>query len=306
MTGAVDYRTELKESIRGKVLCDDKCDRYTSIGVGGKADAVIFPENRDELNTVVSYLRTRSIPFLPVGNWTNLIVKDAGFRGALISLKGLQDVRLEAGVEDTVYIHAEAGANLTALVNLAIRESLTGMEFCAGIPGSVGGALRMNAGAFGREIKDILSRITLLDESGHFRELSVDALSFSYRNLALPDGAFIVEASFSLRRGRGEEITAAIADILDLRKKKHPLEFKNAGSIFKNPKGLPAGQIIDELGLKGVQIGDARISERHGNFIVNVGHAQARDILALIDMIRERVKREKGITLETEVKIVGE
>ena len=306
MTGPEDYREELKELIRGKVLCDEELDRHTSIGVGGKADALIFPRNREELQVVVSHLLARSVPFLPVGNWTNLIVTDAGFRGALISLKNLQDLRVEETAGDEVYVHAGAGVNLAEIVSLAVKESLAGMEFCAGIPGSVGGALRMNAGAFGREMKDILSGLTILDKSGVFRNLSADDLSFSYRNLSLPDGAVIAGASFLLRKGKREEIAAKIAQIVELRKERHPLEFRNAGSIFKNPKGIPAGRIIDEMGLKGMQIGGARISERHGNFIVNVGHARARDILTLIDVIRDRVKKERGIILETEVRIIGE
>lgn len=306
MTKVPDYRLNLKNMIRGEVLLDEELRRHTSIGVGGEADCLILPENREELRAAVLYLLAQGIPFIPVGNWTNLIVRDAGYRGALISTKGLRDLQMEEKAGALVCIHAGAGMSLMELVNLTMRESLSGMEFCAGIPGSIGGAVCMNAGAFGREMKDILSRITVLNGSGTFRDLPADELSFSYRNLALPEGTVITGASLLTTRGNKQEISAMIGEIIELRKKKHPLDLRNAGSIFKNPKGLPAGRIIEELGLKGMQVGGAKISEKHGNFIVNVGDARADDILALIDIVQKRVREERGITLETEVRIIGD
>ncbi|PIP07221.1 MAG: UDP-N-acetylenolpyruvoylglucosamine reductase [Syntrophobacterales bacterium CG_4_8_14_3_um_filter_49_14] len=300
------FREELKNMILGQVLFDEPTDRYTSIGVGGKADVMILPQATEELIRVVSYLQDHQVSFIAVGNWTNLIVKDGGYRGAIICLKGLHEISVEDKENDMVSVYAEAGVALGEIVNLSANEAFGGIEFCAGIPGSVGGGIRMNAGAYGSEIKDILEWVNLLERGGKILKVRRDDLDFAYRNLNLPEGSVITGASFLLRRGKREEIRERITETLGLRKKKHPLGYRSAGSIFKNPRGIPAGQLIDEIGLKGARIGDAKISEKHGNFIVNLGHAKAADVLALIEMVKERVLKEKGITLEVEVMIVGD
>jgi UDP-N-acetylmuramate dehydrogenase len=300
------FREELKNMTSGTILFDEPTDRYTSIGVGGKADVIILPQATEELIRVVSYLQDHQVSFMPVGNWTNLIVKDGGYRGAIICLKGLNEISVEDRERDMVSIYAEAGVALGEIVNLSANEAFSGIEFCAGIPGSVGGGIRMNAGAYGSEIKDVLEWVSLLERGGKIFKVRRDDLDCAYRNLKLPEGSVITGASFLLRRGKREEIRERITEILGLRKKKHPLGYRSAGSIFKNPLNIPAGQLIDEIGLKGARIGDAKISEKHGNFIVNLGHAKAADVLALIEMVKERVLKEKGITLEVEVIIVGD
>lgn len=289
----------------GKVLFDEPLDRYTSMGVGGKADIMVFPENAEEIVKIVAYFREWEIPFIPVGNWTNLIVMDAGYRGAVISLKGLHTVTLSEKSPGGISLQAGAGVALSEFVGIALREALTGMEFCAGIPGSIGGAVKMNAGAFGREIKDVLTAITLINGGGNAVELKKENLVFSYRNLALPENSIITGASFLLSKGKKKDVEETVAAFLRIRREKHPLEHRSAGSIFKNPAGAPAGRIIDELGLKGARVGDAQISEMHANFIVNRGHATAGDIIALIDMVRRKAQEEKGIDLEPEVRIIG-
>jgi UDP-N-acetylmuramate dehydrogenase len=205
-----------------------------------------------------------------------------------------------------ILVKAEAGVLLSELVNLSVRESLTGMEFCAGIPGSVGGAVRMNAGAYGSEIKDIVAVVRLFDPSEGFRTANRDTLSFSYRNLDLPFETIIIGAVFRMQRGDTEGIAGRVREILAGRREKHPLEFPNAGSVFKNPRGIPAGRLIEEAGLKGIRTGDAQISEKHGNFIVNRGHATAGEILFLIALVQQRVFEATGHALETEVRIIGE
>ena len=187
-----------------------------------------------------------------------------------------------------------------------MREALTGMEFCAGIPGSVGGAIRMNAGAYGGEIKDIVESANLLDASGGIRAAARDKLPFAYRTLDLPAETIIIGAAIRLRRGETEKIAGRVREIIGIRKEKHPLEFRNAGSVFKNLRDCPAGRLIEEAGLKGIRIGDAQVSEKHANFIVNRGHATAADILRLVALIQQRVLEKTGRTLETEVKIIGE
>ncbi|MCG6533706.1 MAG: UDP-N-acetylmuramate dehydrogenase [Syntrophales bacterium LBB04] len=300
-------RQKLRNMVSGKILFDEPMSRHTSMGVGGIADAVVWPERTEELSRIIRFLRQFQIPFIPIGNGTNLIVKDGGYNGTVISMLGLNSISLTERGHEQVLLHAGAGATLSEIVLLTEKRSLSGMEFCAGIPGSVGGAVKMNAGAWGNEIKNIVETVELMIKSGEILESKKDDLKFTYRNLDIAEGTIIVGASFLLARGIDEKVHARINEILGKRKNKHPLEYRNAGSIFKNPNGgIPAGRIIDELGLKGIQIGSARISEKHGNFIVNLGNAKASDIIALIDMIKAKVNKERGIMLQTEVMIVGE
>jgi len=300
-------REKLRNMVSGKVLFDEPMSRHTSIGVGGIADAVVWPERSEELSRIIHFLWQFQIPFIPIGNGTNLIVKDGGYKGTVISMQGLNSISLVERGPEQVLLHAGAGATLSEIVLLSEKRSLSGMEFCAGIPGSVGGAVKMNAGAWGNEIKDVVETVGLMIISGEILDSKKDDLKFVYRNLDISEGTIIVDASFLLARGVEEQIHARINEILGKRKNKHPLEYRNAGSIFKNPnRGIPAGRIIDELGLKGIQIGSAKISEKHGNFIVNLGNAKASDIIALIDMIKTKVNKERGIMLQTEVMIVGE
>jgi UDP-N-acetylmuramate dehydrogenase len=300
------FRQTLESMVSGKVLFDEPTERHTSIGAGGKTDALVFPQSVDELRHIISYLRRCEIPFIPVGNWTNLIVKDGGYRGVIISFQCINHVTLTERNTDQVLINAEAGASLSDIVRLSAGKSLTGMEFCAGIPGSVGGAVRMNAGAYGNEIKDVVNTVNIMNMAGNILEFKREALKFEYRNLEFPEEAVIVSATFLLSKGIKKKIQERIHEILKIRKEKHPLEHRNAGSIFKNPKGLTAGQVIDALGFKGIRIGGAKISEKHGNFIINTGKAKARDILVLMDMVIKKAREEKGIHLEPEVRIIGE
>ncbi|MCE5265640.1 MAG: UDP-N-acetylmuramate dehydrogenase [Deltaproteobacteria bacterium] len=306
MSADEPLRRELRRRMAGEVLFDEPAARHTSIGVGGKIDLLLFPENTGELKAVVSLLRERRVPFLPVGNWTNLIVRDGGYRGALLSLARIRVLRCRDEGEKGFLLSAGAGCPLAELVNRAIREAAAGLEFCAGIPGSVGGAVRMNAGAYGGEIGHVVESIALLDVSGEIRDVARKELSFSYRNLDLPVESIIIGAAFRLRRGEAEKIAGRVREIIGLRREKHPLEYPNAGSIFKNPRECPAGRLIEAAGLKGHRIGDAQVSEKHGNFMVNRGAATATDLCRLIAAVQERVLIESGHALETEVKIIGE
>jgi len=300
-------RNKLHDIVSGKVLFDEPMSRHTSMRVGGPADALIFPGSMEELGRVFKILQYCAIPFIPIGNGTNLVVRDGGYRGAVISLKDIKNMRVMERGGGQVAIYAYAGIALSEMVLLAAEKALTGMEFCAGIPGSIGGAVRMNAGAYGSEMKDAIESVELMNGTGEIREYKTNMLKFSYRNLDIPENAIITGASFLLHRGIKKQIQDRITEIMGMRKAKHPLEHHNAGSVFRNPPGgIPAGRIIDELGLKGTQIGGAKISEKHGNFIVNVGNAQARDITALIDIVKKKVKEGRGIDLETEIKIIGE
>jgi UDP-N-acetylmuramate dehydrogenase len=301
-----EWKKELREFVRGKVLFDECMDRHTSIGVGGRADALVFPESVAELGKLVALLRAEGVPVFFLGNGTNLIVRDDGFRGVVVSTKNLRSVRLEERGGDRGASHAAAGASLAEVVALSAREGLAGMEFCAGIPGSVGGGVRMNAGAYGSELKDVIESVDLLNGEGNIKSCARESLQFQYRSLALPEGACIAGGVFVLARGDRAAIEDRVREILRTRTGKHPLEYRNAGSVFKNPKGMPAGKLIDEAGLKGARIGGAQVSEKHGNFIVNLGSATAKDICSLIEHVQKKVLEAKGIALEPEVKIIGE
>lgn len=306
MSGDETWREGLRTRLTGAILFDERADRHTSIGVGGRIDALVFPESAADLAQGVAFLRARGIPFLPVGNWTNLIVRDGGYRGALISMTGLRSLKASDTEDGCVRLEAEAGVPLSEIVALSVREALAGGEFCAGIPGSVGGAVRMNAGAYGGEIRDICSSVRLLHPGEGIRTVERGSLNFSYRNLDLPAETIIIGAVFHLRRGGGETIAGRVREIIALRRERHPLEFRNAGSIFKNPPAVPAGRLIEEAGLKGMRIGDAQVSEKHGNFIINRGEAKAEEIIRLIETIQMRVCELTGYALEPEVRIIGE
>jgi UDP-N-acetylmuramate dehydrogenase len=298
-------REELGKHFQGTALFDEPAAAHTSIRVGGKIDALVFPENEAEISAILKFLHHRKIPFLPVGNWSNLIVRDAGFRGAFISLSRMRKLVIDIrGKEASVF--AEAGCPLAELVKTAAEQALSGIEFCAGIPGSVGGAIRMNAGAYGGEIKKISQEIIIMDRLGAARTVVAKKLHFAYRDLDIPADSIIIAGVFCLHTGNTEDISARLAEIVKARREKHPLDLPNAGSIFKNPHDLPAGRLIEESGLKGSRIGDAQVSEKHGNFIVNRGNATAEDILALIELVRKSVFQKTGRTLETEVKVAGQ
>ena len=288
------------------VLYDEPVSRHASLRVGGRADALVVTENEDQLIEVVRRLKENKIAFMPVGNLTNLIVRDRGYRGAILWMRGLESVRLLPDEPAGDHIEAQAGASLSRMVSLAAARDLTGIEFCTGIPGSVGGALWMNAGAYGSEIKDVVSTVTVIDGGGERKTLRRDDIPFCYRASNLPADVIILKAVFHLVLGEGAAIRGRMAEIMAWRHEKHPLQYPSAGSVFKNPPGLPAGKLIEDLGLKGMRRGDAQVSARHANFIVNKGRATAQDVIELIELIQEKAGKERGITLETEVVIVGE
>jgi UDP-N-acetylmuramate dehydrogenase len=305
MTGKREIENILQD-VAGKIFYDEPMSRHTSIRVGGNADALVIIENEDQLAQVVRKLRLAKINYLPVGNLTNVIVRDGGYRGALLLMNGLKDIDYQQMPDGGHFIHAQAGVTLARAVGRALAEELTGLEFCSGIPGSVGGAVWMNAGAFGREIKDVVTEVFLLDVDGQKICRKREEIIFRYRKTVLPEEAIILAARFKLEKGSYALIKAKINEILQTRQEKHPLDYSSAGSIFKNVPGLPAGRIIEDIGFKGKVCGDAEVSPQHANFIVNRGKATAADVLELISLIQDNPKKEKGINLETEVIVIGE
>jgi UDP-N-acetylmuramate dehydrogenase len=297
-----DYKKWALGLIKGKVLFDAPMRKFTSMQVGGPADSLLYPKNVDELRKAVRFARSRRIPFLILGRGTNLVVRDRGVRGWVISLtQGMKRIQMDGET-----VEAEAGLSLQRLVQFSIRKGLTGLEPFFGIPGTVGGGVAMNAGAWGAELKDVLHSVTLMKEDGEIVERSRSRLRFSYRGLAIPSSWIILRGRFELKTGKKEEILDRVRSYSEMRRRKQPLDYPSAGSVFKNPKEGPAGKWIEEAGLKGFRIGRAMVSERHANFIINLGKAKAEEVIRLIKYVEKKVYEEKGISLDREVKVVGE
>jgi UDP-N-acetylmuramate dehydrogenase len=297
-----DYKKGAKGLIEGRVLVEAPMRQFTSIKVGGPADSLFFPKDVDELRKLVRYARRKSIPFFIIGKGTNLVVRDKGVRGWVISLtQGMKKIQLNGEV-----VEAEAGLPLQRLVQFTIQKGLTGLEPFFGIPGTVGGGLAMNAGAWGAELKDVLHSITLMKEDGEVVERSRPRLKFSYRRLDVPSSWIILKGRFQMKKGKKEEILERVKSYSEMRKRTQPLDYPSAGSIFKNPKEGPAGKWIEEAGLKGFRMGQAMISDRHANFIINLGKATAEEVIDLMELVERKIYEKKGISLEREVEVVGE
>jgi len=281
---------------------------YTSFKTGGPADCLVRPRDAEEVRQLVKLAREEKVPFYCLGNGTNMLVSDDGYRGLIISLKdmavGLEFT--EMGDGSTYTVSASAGCTLARLSSEAASRALTGLEFAAGIPGSVGGAVVMNAGAYGGEIKDVFDFASVLDEDGNILRLNRDQLGFGYRKSIIQEKNYIVlKVSFILKKGDAEAIKTEIKELGERRRDKQPLEYPSAGSTFKRPEGLFAGKLIEESGLKGFSVGDAAVSEKHCGFVINKGHASSSDIYELISQVIEKVYEKTGVVLEPEIKLLG-
>ena len=283
------------------MLCDEPLSRHTSLKVGGPADLFITPADLADLQALLAQLAATGIPYLVIGGGYNLLVRDGGCRGVVISLKNLARLELLAGN----LIVAGAGATTGALVRFAEENSLAGLEFLSGIPGTVGGALSMNAGAHGETILERLETLTTL-RGGEVRVARQAELEYGYRRLTLAPGEIVIAAALRLAEGSPAEIEGRIEAFLAHRRNAQRVSHPSAGSFFRNPPGEPAWRLIDEAGLRGFRVGGAQVAEAHANFLVNRGGATARDFLELARIIKEKVRERSGITLEEEVRIVGE
>lgn len=298
-----DLAADLARRLSGEVRVDEPMARHTTWRIGGPADLFIEPAGAEELAFVLGYLREQGVPTVVIGNGSNLLVADSGVRGAVVKL-GMRMGRIE--VEGT-RIRAEAGARLARVAGAAMRAGLSGFEFTTGIPGSLGGAVIMNAGAHNRSMADAVCRVTVLDPAGRLMTRTAEECGFGYRQTALQrEGLIVVEAVLRGTPRSPAEIREEMGEILRRRRCTQPLEYPSAGSVFKNPPGDAAGRLIDRAGGKGLRIGDAQVSVRHANFIINLGSARARDVKELITRVRELVAARFGIALELEVKLLGE
>jgi UDP-N-acetylmuramate dehydrogenase len=293
-------REALVEALGDAVRFDVPLSRFTSLRVGGAADALVSPPDRDALAECLRIAARHGLPLTVLGNGFNTLVRDGGIEGIVLRIQRLRGIRRRDG--DLV---AEAGVTHTTLTRHCVREGLAGLEFAAGIPGTVGGWVAMNAGVPGREVKDVVRAVELM-EAGGGRCVPAEGLRFAYRSAAgLPRGAVVVSAAFRVRESRPEAVQAEVDRHLEKRSRTQPLDVPSCGSVFKNPPGDFAGRLIEAAGLKGARVGGAEISPLHANFIVNRGGATAGDVLALIESARARVRERTGIELEPEVRIVG-
>ncbi len=295
---------------RGELRQDEPLSAHTSFRIGGPVDLFAVPADREDLAVLLRFLRAQGLAFFVLGGGTNLLVRDKGFRGVAISLRRLQRIAIEREYRSIggayTAIRAEAGALLSRLLSFSLDEGLTGLEFATGIPGTVGGAVRMNAGTAGGEMGDVIDSVTLLDPDGNQHVCDRETLAFGYRTADIADDEVVLDALLVLRRDDPEQIKARVRGLRDKRKKIQPRGLPNAGSVFKNPIEGPAGKLIEAAGMKGRSVGGARVSERHANFIVNAGRATARDVLTLMDQVQQAVRDAYGVLLEPEIRVIGE
>lgn len=294
---------ELQLEIQHGILkIDEPLCKYTMTKLGGVADLLVIPGTLEETKAVVRYAHQNNLPLLLLGNGSNMVVRDGGVRGIVLHLSKLNEI-----IVDGTSIHAQSGADIIDVSKSAAAHSLTGIEFACGIPGSVGGAMAMNAGAYGGEIQDVIRQATVLTKTGELLVLSKEELALGYRqSIITQEGYYVLSADFTLVKGDQEAIDEKVADLTFQRTSKQPLEFPSAGSVFKRPPGYFAGKLIQDCGLQGKGHGGAEVSMKHAGFIINKDNATASDYIGTIEMVKEKVKQTYGIELELEVKIVGE
>lgn len=282
------------------VLINEPMKAHTTFRTGGSADYFVTVFSEETLKETIELLKNEGISYYIIGNGSNLLFEDSGYRGVIVRLGRCDGITVEGET-----ITAKAGELLSKVANSALHHGLTGMEFAAGIPGTVGGAVVMNAGAYGGEIKDVIVCARALDEQGNLITLNREELDLSYRHsIASETSLVITEAVFRLKSGEQRKIKALMEDLALQRKEKQPLEYPSAGSTFKRPEGYFAGKLIQDAGLRGASIGGAQVSEKHSGFVINKGNATTNDILQLVKYVQDEVYKSSGVKLEMEVKVV--
>lgn len=291
-----------QQTAKENILIDEPLRKYLYTKLGGKADFFVTPASIEEVQAIIRYASQTKVPFTLLGNGSNLIVRDGGIRGIVMSPKRFTNIRRDGDL-----LIAESGARIIDVSYRALDEKLTGLEFACGIPGTVGGALYMNAGAYGGEVKDCLEKAVVVDQNGELLTLEASELDLSYRSSNIPEKGYIVlEAHFRLKPGEEKEIKAVMDDLTYKRESKQPLEYPSCGSVFKRPPGYFAGKLIQDSDLQGKGVGGAEVSTKHAGFIVNKSNATASEYIAVIEMVQRTVKEKFGVDLEREVRIIGE
>ena len=299
-----EFYEKLSKIVRKEqILEEEPMKKHTTFRIGGPAEHLILPQTTEEIADVIKLCRQEEIPWYIVGNGSNLLVADEGVRGVVIQLlRNFNQIQVEG-----CQIRMQAGAQNAAVAKRALDASLTGFEFAAGIPGTIGGAVVMNAGAYGGEMKDILKEVTVLDPNGMIRTIPAEELELGYRtSIIARKGSVVLEAVIVLKTGDPKEIKAAMDELKEKRVTKQPLEYPSAGSTFKRPEGYFAGKLIMDAGLRGFSVGGAQISEKHCGFVINKGNATAKDVTELMDETKKIVMEKFGVALEPEVKRLGQ
>ena len=286
-----------------KVLVNEPMASHTTFRIGGPADYFVMPETVEELRDILALCKEEGLPYFILGNGSNLLVGDKGFRGVVIQLyKNFDGLSIEG-----TRVTAKSGAMLIRVAKEAGKAGLTGLEFASGIPGTIGGAMVMNAGAYGGEMKDVVTAVTVLTKDGDIKTLTGSEMNFRYRGSVVEDEGYIVlETVMELKEGNLEEIQARIDELSLQRRTKQPIEYPSAGSTFKRPEGYFAGKLIQDTNLRGYQVGGAQVSEKHCGFVINAGGATAADVMQLMQDVSDEVNAQFGVTLEPEVKRIGE
>ncbi|MGN1401768.1 MAG: UDP-N-acetylmuramate dehydrogenase [Bacillus sp. (in: firmicutes)] len=299
----VDIFNKLSKFVKTENMkIEEPLKKYTYTKTGGKADILILPDTYDEVKETVIFAKEADIPLTILGNGSNLIIKDGGIRGLTMILTKMAGITAEGD-----RIHAQCGSAIIEVSRTALAEGLTGLEFACGIPGSTGGALFMNAGAYGGEVKDVLESAKVLDEDGNLLELTKDEFDFGYRSSVFSKKNYcVLEGTFLCEKGNPSAIKAKMDELTHLRETKQPLEYPSCGSVFKRPPNHFAGKLIQDSGLQGHRIGGVEVSTKHAGFMVNVDNGTASDYIALIEHVQKTVKDKFCVDLETEVRIIGE
>jgi UDP-N-acetylmuramate dehydrogenase len=286
--------------LRGQIKFEEALRDYTSFKIGRPADVLVEPADIDDVVRLVKQASEEKIPLFVLGG-TNLLIRDGGIRGVVVSLSALRALREEPGH----VVYAEGGVGKPTLIGYAVRRGLAGLEWGAGIPGTVAGCVVMNAGTRLGEMKDSLKAVRLVTMKGSLRDIEASDITFEYRHARLPRGV-VVGAWLQLRVGAREQVEQTVKSYLQYRKETQPLTLPSAGCVFRNPPGDSAGRLVEAAGLKGARIGDAQVSDKHANFMVNIGQARAQDVLELIKKVRREVRQRTGVLLDLELKVVGE
>lgn len=298
-----DFSSKLSEILRAEdIIIDEPMKNHTSFKVGGPTDILVCPNNYEAVINVIKLCNENKVPFYILGKGSNLIVRDGGYRGVIIKLTKLDNITVNGEI-----VVVQCGADLCKVSEIALENNLTGFEFACGIPGTVGGAVTMNAGAYNGEVSQVINSALVVDKEGNLLRLDKEQLELGYRISAVQKyGYTVLEVAFKLIKGDYEKIKYRIDELTRRREDKQPLEYPSAGSTFKRPEGYFTGQLIEECNLKGYSIGGAEVSEKHAGFIINKGDALAKDILSLIEYVQTTVKNKFDVELHPEIRIIGE
>ena len=300
------YKTLVAAAGEGQVRTDAPMSEYTTFRIGGPADYLVTPLDEKALQAGLAACKAHDMPYYIIGNGSNLLVGDDGYRGVIFHLcRTMEHMDFEV-TEDRLTVKAGAGCMLSRVAREVSQKGYTGFEFATGIPGALGGGVAMNAGAYGGEIVDVIGQVRVMDGEGHVMTLKKDEMAMRYRgSRMLDEGLIILDAVFTFEKGDAEKVMARVDELTAQRREKQPIEYPSAGSTFKRPEGYFAGKLIQDCGLKGYHVGGAQVSEKHSGFVINTGHASAKDVTDLIAHVQQCVMDRFGVMLEPEIRMIG-